>query len=105
MTSPVECTRCGHCCRESIIEITLADLRRAPELLPHVRPKGRGRWSMVGCPLLTCANLCPIYERRPKECREFRPGSNPLLCPQSPTAVTANGHEPCAAGGQKGLCD
>ena len=73
MTLAIECRRCGTCCRESIIEVTRADLARAPELKAHVhRLRGGYRWSMVNCPLLTSDNLCSIYDRRPRECREER---------------------------------
>ena len=50
----MECTRCGACCV-------------GPDIAALDKPLG------VRCPHLTAANLCAIYELRPRICRDHRP--------------------------------
>lgn len=47
-----ECTKCGACCV-------------APDISALGKPLG------VRCPHLTADNLCGIYERRPRICRDY----------------------------------
>jgi len=82
-----KCKRCGQCCRIGIIHVSDADIWNEPRLRRHIIA-GK-KYSDIylldttgGCPFLTADNLCEIYETRPRECREFEPGSNPYLCPQ-----------------------
>ncbi len=48
----MECTKCGACCV-------------APDIAALDKPVG------MRCPHLTEDNLCGVYERRPKICRDF----------------------------------
>ena len=50
----IECAKCGTCCI-------------APDISTRNKPIG------VRCQYLTDDNLCSIYERRPKVCRNYEP--------------------------------
>jgi Fe-S-cluster containining protein len=50
----MECTRCGACCV-------------APDIAALDKPLG------MRCPHLTADNLCAVYDRRPRICRDYQP--------------------------------
>ena len=92
------CTGCGNCCRETLVMVTDADVRRlaegtgraAEEFVDFVREDdisiakrspwwvrlrhGRYalalRWSRNACVFLGSDNRCTVYEHRPVACRE-----------------------------------
>jgi len=93
------CTGCGKCCRETVVLVTDADVRRLvdgvgiepasvvrffkpDELVMHKRhpfwirfasgPAVMGlRWENGHCRFLGANNLCTVYESRPVTCREY----------------------------------
>lgn len=99
MAEPLECRRCGACCgprydEETHVDLDRADLRRlSPRfrrlhvLQPSCESAGsiRTKRNHNG---VVCAALrgsvgsrvsCAIYDRRPKGCRAYRPGSRDCL--------------------------
>jgi len=82
------CQRCGHCCRDLILEATDLDALREP----RIAAEGRMMISMEGpefsicaaepphhCIFLRDANRCDIYATRPNMCVGFGPDDERCL--------------------------
>ncbi len=90
-----ECQKCGQCCHQFSITLTLEDMNREPRLwqvaIPIQQvgnPKTRAymaekkhTWvigkshSGSACPFLAPNNDCMIYETRPQICRDYPQGA------------------------------
>ena len=82
---PIDCTACANFCRNSIVQVSDADLRSIAEYLgmscdEAVRLYTEPEQGAAGPPILRSSdegcvfldgNLCMIYEARPKACRDF----------------------------------
>jgi uncharacterized protein len=76
----IDCTECGECCREAMLQVTKAEVRRlaarADQTVEefraaHVKVE-EGKEVLVAepCPFLT-GSRCSCYEDRPGECQSF----------------------------------
>jgi Fe-S-cluster containining protein len=82
VTSGIDCTTCGNCCREMGVAVDADDIERlarrvgiSPEEFEerHVavdNDYGEKFMPETPCPFLG-GNLCTVYEDRPTVCREF----------------------------------
>ena len=87
-TKKDECQKCGHCCKNLIIEIGEHDVLREPKLLEHIMksaviepPKEDWEYDLnrqygleIPCHFLV-DNKCSIYPTRPNVCVGFEFGS------------------------------
>lgn len=82
ISSQIDCTKCGNCCRSLMINITTADTERLAAHLQtsikefeekYVERSSEGTFAVMNsipCHFLH-ENKCTVYEKRPEECREF----------------------------------
>lgn len=80
-----KCQKCGHCCRNLIVEIEKLDVIREPRLLEGVlnsepldfNGEPRDIYGLkIPCPFLMKNNQCSIYPTRPNVCVGFNFGSS-----------------------------
>ena len=82
ISTQIDCTQCGNCCRESAPVLSARDVRRfanglgisaakfqAESLIPD-EEKGKFCFSAKPCPFLK-DNKCTNYENRPEDCRSY----------------------------------
>jgi Fe-S-cluster containining protein len=79
----IDCTRCGNCCRETVVEVSGAEVDAIAHYLGIEPDQARrlytvstddGRTALAqlhGECVFLDHNLCLIYEARPYACREF----------------------------------
>lgn len=94
------CLECAACCRQLVVRITLADMRREPVLAvvaqdepdrpttKRLMPQRYGEAWKYSCPMLE-GTRCSIYATRPDVCRAFQRGS-----PECRMARLRHGKEP-----------
>ncbi len=85
--SPVECDKCGACCRSFPVRVSLSDAEHEPRIhdcglvIPAWLRSADQHYQLHPLPFLgSCTflgneNLCRIYATRPDVCRRFEPGS------------------------------
>lgn len=87
MSGPIECQRCGACCRiEGIVRLTDADVGRMAALLSVDEDAFIEQWTDISpdrrglvlkdaadgsCIMLDAENRCRVYAVRPEKCRTF----------------------------------
>jgi uncharacterized protein len=82
ITSQIDCTQCGNCCRSLMINVEKTDAERLAQHLQlstqqvyerYIETSSQGSLAVMNtipCHFL-CDNKCTVYEARPAECREF----------------------------------
>lgn len=82
ITSQIDCTKCGNCCRSLMINVDKEDASRLSDHLQlseavflekYVEVSASGSLAIMNtipCHFLE-DNKCQVYTARPKECREF----------------------------------
>ena len=80
VTESIDCTRCGACCRELVVNVTPLDIQLLAwrlGIIPaeftkrHVkREEGDQEISARPCPFLS-GTLCSVYDDRPEACRSY----------------------------------
>ena len=82
ITAQTDCLACANCCRSLGPRITDKDLERMAKVLRmktvdvidkylRIDEDGDMVFQSMPCPFLGADNYCPIYESRPKACREY----------------------------------
>jgi Fe-S-cluster containining protein len=76
----IDCTSCGNCCRNLMVQLTDKDIERlaarmgqTPEAFINQYVEAGTRQSLfnaIPCPFLT-ENSCAVYDDRPASCRSF----------------------------------
>jgi Fe-S-cluster containining protein len=82
VSSQIDCTQCGNCCRSLMINVDNKDTHRLATHLQisaeafegkYIEKSGEGTLAVMNaipCKFLH-ENKCTVYEARPEECREF----------------------------------
>jgi uncharacterized protein len=81
VTRAIDCTSCGNCCRLMVIGVTGSDVSRLARRCAVTVKDFESRYVTINgptekmitespCPFLE-ANLCSVYDDRPRDCREF----------------------------------
>lgn len=82
VSSQIDCTRCGNCCRSLMINVSSADTERLAAHLHTSTKKFEEKYiekssegvtavmNSIPCHFLH-ENKCTVYDARPNECREF----------------------------------
>jgi len=81
VSSQIDCTKCGNCCRSMTVQLTKADVTRLANRLRVTGSEFTGRYTVkngegetvietLPCPFLA-DGLCTVYDDRPQDCRDF----------------------------------
>jgi Fe-S-cluster containining protein len=82
ISSQIDCTQCGNCCKSLMINVTSADTERLAAHLhtsvrkfeeKHIERSSEGTMAVMNsipCHFLH-ENKCAVYKARPEECRQF----------------------------------
>jgi Fe-S-cluster containining protein len=81
VSTAIDCTACGNCCKSLIINVTAPEIKDLAEYLEIAEPEAKKKYieesqggayfiNSIPCHFLS-DNKCSIYEHRFAECRDF----------------------------------